>query len=402
MNSSQSKIFGIGLSKTGTTSLARALEILGYKTRDYLGVSRYSSGDLSSIDLDVIDTNDAFTDTPVPSFYRELDARYPDSRFILTIRDTDGWLQSCKKQFTRKLAEKLNNASNQLFMDLYGCTVFDERKFRRAYANFTRGVDQYFINRPQDLLIMDIAAGDGWEELCAFLKVPIPDIPFPRANVTRIRWLDINKIIVIAQKAGNEIQRAHKIIQANTAGHKGRKSEKHGMARTAFERARYVVLGGADGIQQAAIKRVDRSIRKSLTELNPRIPVVSRHNNSTSFSERRKWNHFWLVDPLDSNAGLLAPGEDLTINIALIEDRKPVLGIVYAPEKNTTYFTMTGKDAFRIEAGGEPEIIEAYAARDQKLPAHTEQGGISHRAQRMQSATGKQGAVNVPRRRGQT
>ena len=84
MSASKSKIFGIGLSKTGTTSLARALEILGYKTRDYLGVTRYSSGDLSSIDLDEIETNDAFTDTPVPSFYRELDSRYPGSKFILT------------------------------------------------------------------------------------------------------------------------------------------------------------------------------------------------------------------------------------------------------------------------------------------------------------------------------
>ena len=86
MNSHQSKIFGIGLSKTGTTSLARALEILGYKTRDYLGVTSYSHGDLSSIDLEVIDSNDAFTDTPVPSFYRELD-RYPERIGVATNGD---------------------------------------------------------------------------------------------------------------------------------------------------------------------------------------------------------------------------------------------------------------------------------------------------------------------------
>ena len=75
MNSNQSKIFGIGLSKTGTTSLARALEILGYKTRDYIGVSSYTRGELSSIDLAEIEANDAFTDTPIPSFYKELDRR---------------------------------------------------------------------------------------------------------------------------------------------------------------------------------------------------------------------------------------------------------------------------------------------------------------------------------------
>jgi 3'-phosphoadenosine 5'-phosphosulfate (PAPS) 3'-phosphatase len=380
MNPGQSKIFGIGLSKTGTTSLAHALEILGYKTRDYLGVTRYSSGDLSSIDLDEIDTNDAFTDTPVPSFYRELDARYPGSKFILTVRDTDGWLQSCKKQFTQKLAEKLNKASNQLFMDLYECTVFDEEKFRRGYENFTSGVYQYFNNRTQDLLVMDIAAGDDWEKLCSFLDVPIPDIPFPRANVTRIRWLDINEIIAVAQKAGHEILRAQHIVQTNNKEQKGRKTKQRGIARIALESARYVVLGGADGIQRSVIKRVDRIISKSLKELNPHIPVISRQNNSTSLSERRKWNHFWLVDPLDSNAGLLAPGEDFTINIGLIEDRKPVLGIVYVPAKNTIYYTMTGKDAFRIEADGKPILIEAYTTKEQKQPALTEQGEISRGA----------------------
>ena len=51
MQSSVSKIFGIGLSKTGTTSLANALQILGYKTKDNMGVVKYATGDLSSVDL---------------------------------------------------------------------------------------------------------------------------------------------------------------------------------------------------------------------------------------------------------------------------------------------------------------------------------------------------------------
>lgn len=375
MNSNKSKIFGIGLSKTGTTSLARALEILGYKTRDYLGVTSYSASDLSSIDLKEIDANDAFTDTPIPSFYRELDVRYPDSKFILTVRDAEGWLKSCKKQFTQKLAEKLNQASNQLFIDIYGCAVFDEQKFRRGYVDFTAGVEQHFKNRSQDLLIMDIAAGDGWEKLCTFLQVPIPDIPFPRANVTQIRWLDINEIIALAQNAGSEIQRAHKIIRSNTTEQEGRKTKKRGIARAVYEKARYSVLGGADGIQQTVLKRVNSIIIKRLKEINPNIPVISRQNNTTPYSERRKWNHFWLIDPLDSNAGLLASEEDFSINIALIEDRKPVLGIVHVPIKNTSYYTMAGKSAFRIKAGGKPEIIRAHTVPENKLTANGEQRG---------------------------
>ena len=128
------KIFGIGLSKTGTTSLARALEILGYKTRDYIGVTKYIAGDLSSVDLQEIDANDAFTDTPIPSFYKQLDEKYPNSKFILTTRNMDDWLRSCKKQFTKRMVERQTEATNQLHTDLYGCFEFDPDKYANGYT----------------------------------------------------------------------------------------------------------------------------------------------------------------------------------------------------------------------------------------------------------------------------
>src|SRR5205807_261378 len=129
MATGKAKIFGIGLSKTGTTSLANALQILGYNTKDNMGVVKYAAGDLSSVDLDIVDAFDAVTDTPVPSFYRELDARYPGSKFILTVRDSDGWLKSCKKQFTQRFAEVQTDAHKRLFTDLYGTDVFDVQGF---------------------------------------------------------------------------------------------------------------------------------------------------------------------------------------------------------------------------------------------------------------------------------
>src|SRR4030095_6669082 len=119
MADSTSKIFGIGLSKTGTTSLANALQILGYKTRDNIGVTNYVAGDLSSIDLDLVGAFDALTDTPIPSFYRELDKRFPGSKFILTVRARDEWLTSCKKQFTQRFADVQTEAHKHLFVDLY-------------------------------------------------------------------------------------------------------------------------------------------------------------------------------------------------------------------------------------------------------------------------------------------
>src|ERR1700730_11424481 len=156
-----SKIFGIGLSKTGTTSVANALQVLGYKTKDNMGVVKYVTGDLSSVDLHVVDANDALTDTPIPSFYRELDTKYPGSKFILTVRDAEGWLKSCKKQFTQRFAERQTDAHKRLFLDLYDTDVFDEQGFARGYERFVNGAREYFKDRQGDFLIIDIAAGEG-------------------------------------------------------------------------------------------------------------------------------------------------------------------------------------------------------------------------------------------------
>jgi hypothetical protein len=196
------KIFCIGLSKTGTTSLARALEILGYRTRDYIGVTRYASGDLSSIDLSEIDASDAFTDTPIPSFYRELDKKYPGSKFILTTRNMDDWLRSCAKQFTSRIVSKQNDATRQLHTDLYGCFEFDADKYASGYTRFVEGVQDYFRDRPQDLLVTDICGGETWDELCAFLGKAVPESPFPVTNVSAIQWMNIRKIVDLAREAG--------------------------------------------------------------------------------------------------------------------------------------------------------------------------------------------------------
>ena len=209
MATSKSKIFGIGLSKTGTTSLSNALQILGYNTKDNMGVIKYAAGDVSSVDLDLVDANDALTDTPIPSFYRELDVRYPGSKFILTVRDSEGWLRSCKKQFTPRFAGIQTDAHKRLFMDLYGTDAFDDRGFAHGYERFVDGAREYFKDRQSDFLIIDIAAGEGWEKLCPFLEKPVPDIPFPKANVTQVRWMSIEDVVAVASQAGLELMRRY-------------------------------------------------------------------------------------------------------------------------------------------------------------------------------------------------
>lgn len=358
MSSSRSKIFAIGLSKTGTTSLARALEILGYKTRDYIGVSRYRAGELSSVDLDEINANEAFTDTPIPSFYRELDAAYPGSKFILTLRNRDAWLKSCKKQFNQKHSDKQSEANNLLFMDLYGTAVFDEEKFSEGYDRFVDGVLQYFKDRPQDLLVLDIAAELGWEKLCAFLGKAVPDVPFPRANVTQIRWINIKDVIDIIRFAGKETLAAQDMIRENVAVAESSDSRRSGTGRSFLGRASYLLRGGAAGIRKAARKKAYKIITRRLRELSPRVPVISPEFNDVPYSQRSGWNHFWLVDPLDGDQSLTDPKASFTLSIALIEDRKPNLGVVYEPSTDTVYYATGGK-AFKIDHGGNQKAIQA-------------------------------------------
>lgn len=351
------KIFGIGLSKTGTTSLAAALEIMGYRTKDYPGLAVYRPGDLSCIDPLVLEQNEALTDTPIPSFYRELDDRYPGSKFILTVRDIDGWLQSCKKQFTAKHAEKQNDAHGQLFMDLYGTTVFDEELFRRGYSRFVDGVLTHFKDRPQDLLVLDVAAGQGWPELCAFLGKPIPEVPFPKANVTRIQWMDLQALVSLALEAGQELLRAHASLAPAGSGAPAPIS-------SLLRKTVYSLGGGRPYAMSAATAAAQKVLTRGLERLNPGIPVVLRAAHDVPLPERQRWNHFWLVDPLDGEDGFGTSEGEFTVNIALIENQKPIAGVVHAPLSSTAYYAMAGKGAFKTVGDSVPSPIAQAPARE--------------------------------------
>lgn len=306
------KIFGIGLSKTGTSSLASALQMLGFKVKDYPGIDVYRPGDVSSIDRNLLEAYEALTDTPIPSFYRELDRAFPGSKFILTVREREGWLRSCQKQFTEKLAAKQNEAHNQLFLDLYGTTVFDADKFSSGYDRFVAGVLDYFSNRPADLLVMDITAGEGWEKLCPFLGCDVPDVPFPKANVTSITWLRTESIVQLMQEVGV-----------------GR--SRHGLLTRVRDILQYVKYSNAHYVKASSIAHDDRVldvIGKALSRLQPDIPIVYRGRDPTPYSVRRHWNHFWLVDASNHED---APGA-LCLNIALIQDGRPFMAVSYAPD----------------------------------------------------------------------
>lgn len=165
------KVFGIGLSKTGTSSLAEAMAQLGLRTKHYPWPTQV---------LREAQQFDVLTDTPVVTHYKELDAIYPNARFILTVRDMDDWLDSCEKhwQRTRPRGEQLRHRTRVM-----GTQVFHRDAFRAVYEAHIADVKAHFYTRPDKLLVMDVVGGDGWDVLCPFLGLPMPDKPFPHVNV---------------------------------------------------------------------------------------------------------------------------------------------------------------------------------------------------------------------------
>ena len=165
----KSKIFGIGLAKTGTTSLNDAFAILGIA----------SIGCPTSIAS--IRRFDAATDGIVADQFEELDRVFPHSKFIYTVRDRDSWLRSYTGYRGRKLPA--SQAHLEKVERLYGTTGRDRQALLDAYSRHDHHVREYFRDRPDDLLIMNICGGEAdWESLCNFLGKPAPDTPFPASN----------------------------------------------------------------------------------------------------------------------------------------------------------------------------------------------------------------------------
>ncbi len=101
-------------------------------------------------------------------------------------------------------------------------------------------------------------------------------------------------------------------------------------------------------------------IARGLSQLTPSIPVVSEED-STSEVHRKPVGRFWLVDPLDGTKEFVARNGEFTVNIALIENGRPVLGVVVAPARGQSYWGIAGLGAWR-EADGRVEPIRVAAA----------------------------------------
>jgi hypothetical protein len=179
------KILGVGLSKTGTTSLHRALGMLGYHSLHYdqHRLNDIIDGTNRFPDFRRYDDVDAVLDIPTACFFEELTQAYPDCKCILTLREEDQWWRSIEEHFNRK--SPVPSPQHDLFKwrvrhYVYGAATAHEFLFRKKYRQHN---DNVLRTVPAHrLLVMDITAGDGWERLCPFLGISAPPLAFPHDN----------------------------------------------------------------------------------------------------------------------------------------------------------------------------------------------------------------------------
>lgn len=199
------KIFCIGLNKTGTTSLHKAFKILGLKSVHYEDTNGENIKSIIKTNhesgkklLDKIEHYHAFSDWNLPStnhLFKNLDKQYPNSYFILNTRDLKDWLNSREKHVKRKpfLKHLQRKSPSNSWINI------DKEAWKNEYISHHRDVFEYFENRPNDLLVFDITKGDGWEKLCNFLQFPVPNRPFPKANVAKDQSIS-KKILLVLKR----------------------------------------------------------------------------------------------------------------------------------------------------------------------------------------------------------
>lgn len=120
-------------------------------------------------------------------------------------------------------------------------------------------------------------------------------------------------------------------------------------------------------------------ILKGLERLSPCLPVLSEESAAIPFDQRKMWSHFWMVDPLDGTKEFLDMNGEFTVNIALMENNAPILGVVYAPAYDKLYFAARGCGAFREHQGAISKVnvkrpvtsaLRVVLSRSHALPGH--------------------------------
>ncbi|MCC5794733.1 MAG: 3'(2'),5'-bisphosphate nucleotidase CysQ [Chromatiales bacterium] len=113
-----------------------------------------------------------------------------------------------------------------------------------------------------------------------------------------------------------------------------------------------VDLKADDSPLTAADRASHEVLVAGLSSLAPGVPIWSEESKTLPFAERRHWERFWLLDPLDGTREFIKRNGEFTVNVALVEGGVPVLGIVHVPVTGIDYLGLQGRGAERLDPGG--------------------------------------------------
>ena len=178
------KVFGIGLPKTGTTSLGYCFRRFGYKHRTFdMDLAVQVKRNQLDVVLKEAEKYETFEDWPWFSIYKELDQRFPNSKFILTLRkDTETYVKSLQGHHERQGIRRPDFVKPHWWDEVFGVepSQWDYTKSALRYEQHNREALAYFAGRiNKDLLVVCWENGDGWAQLSRFLNKRPPNEPFP-------------------------------------------------------------------------------------------------------------------------------------------------------------------------------------------------------------------------------
>jgi len=180
------KVFGIGMPKTGTVSLTSALDTLGFRPAlhnpwSHVEIARCGSA----------------TDATIAYRFEALASAWPDAKFIYTERPMSLWLASIVGHYGKYLPAQIEQgftepgkehlwAYRETILSLFRSVRPSQPEFLAAYRRHDQRVRQYFRTRPERMLTIDITSDlpgpEKWARICAFLDVPVLEVPFPHLN----------------------------------------------------------------------------------------------------------------------------------------------------------------------------------------------------------------------------
>jgi hypothetical protein len=182
------KVFCIGLGKTGTTSLAKALEYMGFHVGRRQIIFKQHLPSVELIDsikssrydkiFKILPFFDAFVDNPWPLLYKELASREPQAKFILTTREEESWLKSVLTYF--------GNSHSEFRKLVYGesSPKSNETLYLNRYRKHNQEVIEYFNSLPNRLLVLPLEEQGKWQLIANFLGTNAPNIDYPITNKT--------------------------------------------------------------------------------------------------------------------------------------------------------------------------------------------------------------------------